>query len=275
VAQVAWSSASADTWFQSNWTAPGTGRNASSFKTLDFRVSRQCGDADCTNRGPHWATDTSFSIRLVGANGELSAPIRLSDLLTLTGPVGGLVRFGLGASPHPILQTVRIPLSAFGSSAIVSHQRGVRFTFDDTQSDQIFLANIRLSKRTGTTTLAASSPLLAGDDSPADDSATTDDVNQVKSMRQVSVSGTNVVEMELKSNRLLLPKGELLILRIGDQEFGLSRYPQSGDTSTVTFTLTAEEFAQLQDGASLTVQYGSGPNRPGWNFGKINKGQLK
>ncbi|MGH3368947.1 MAG: hypothetical protein ACRDPR_03010, partial [Nocardioidaceae bacterium] len=74
VAQVAWSSAGNNTWFQSNWTAPGTGRNASSYKTLDFRVSRQCGDAECNNRGPHWSTDTSFSIRLVGANGELSAP---------------------------------------------------------------------------------------------------------------------------------------------------------------------------------------------------------
>jgi hypothetical protein len=43
----------------------------------------------------------------------------------------------------------------------------------------------------------------------------------------------------------------------------------------VIFTLTAQELAQLQDGDSLTVQYGSGPNRPNWNFGKINKGQLK
>jgi hypothetical protein len=274
VAQVAWSSAGDDTWFQSNWAAPGTGRNASIYKTLDFRVSRQCGNEDCTNRGPHWATDTSFSIRLVGANGELSAPIVLSDLLTLTGPVGGLARFGSGAAPHPILQTVRIPLSAFASSSIVSHLRGVRFTFDDTQSDEIFLGNIRLSKRTGATTLTEPSTLLASDDSPDDDDSTTDD-NQVKSMRQVSVSGTTVVEIELKSNRLLLPKGELLILRIGDREFGLSRYPQSGDTGTVIFTLTAQDFAQLHDADPLTVQYGSGPNRPNWNFGKINKGQLK
>jgi len=275
VAQVAWSSASANTWFQSNWTAPGTGRNVSSYKTLDFRVSRQCGDPACNNRGPHWSTDTSFSIRLVGANGELSAPLVLSDLLTLTGPIGGLARFASGATPHPILQTVRIPLSAFGSNSIVSNLRGVRFTFDDTQTDEIFLGNIRLSKRSGTTTLTGPSLVLAGDDSPDDDSSTTDDVNQVKSMREVSVSGTTVVEIELKSNRLLLPKGEMLILRIGDREFGLSRYPQNGDTSTVTFTLSAQEFAQLHDADPLTVQYGSGPNRPGWNFGKINKGQLK
>ena len=94
-------------------------------------------------------------------------------------------------------------------------------------------------------------------------------------MRKVTVGGTSTVEIELKSNRQLLPRGELLILRVGDQEFGLSRYPQSGETTTVIFALTAQEFGQLQDSASLSVQHGSGSNRPNWNFGKLNKGQLK
>jgi hypothetical protein len=211
---------------------------------------------------------------LVGANGELSAPINLSDLLTLTGPVGGLAPF-VGASPHPILETVRIPLTAFASSSIVSHLRGVRFTFDDTQSDEIFIGNIRLSKRTGATTLAASSTESAGDDSPLDDGTSTSDVNEVKSMRQVSTGGTSAIEIELRSNREFLPQGDLLVLRIGDREFGVSRYPQTGETTGVTFTLTPEQFAQLQDGDPIRVQYGSGTSRPGWGFGKLNKGQLK
>ena len=274
VAQIEWNNSSANTFFQSNWTAPGVGRDASGYRTLDFRVARQCGDAECRQRGPHWQLTTSFSIRLVGANGELSAPIDLSDLLTLTGPVGGLGRF-VGASPHPILQTVRIPLTAFASSSIVSHLRGVRFTFDDTQNDEIFLGNIRLSKRTGATTLADASTDSAGDDSPLDDSASANDVNEVKSMRQVSTGGTSAIEIELRSNREFLPQGELLVLRIGDREFGVSRYPQTGETTGVTFTLTPEQLAQLQDGDPIRVQYGSGTNRPGWGFGKLNKGQLK
>jgi hypothetical protein len=274
VAQIAWSMAGSNTYFQSNWTAPGTSRNASGYKTLDFRVSRQCGDDGCNGTNNQWLFTTSFSIRLVGANGELSAPIRLSDLLTLTGPVGGLVRF-LGASRHPILATVRIPLTAFGSSSIVSHLRGVRFTFDDTQSDEVFIGNIRLSKRSGATTLATDPAILASDDTAVDNRPATDDVNQVKSIRQVSFGGTSAVEIELKSNREFLPKGMLLVLRIGEREFAVSRYPQSGETTTATFTLTAEEFAQIQDGDPIIVQYGSGSNRPGWRFGKINKGQLK
>jgi len=273
VAQIEWNNSGANTFFQSNWTAPGAGRNASGYQTLDFRVARQCGDPECRQRGPHWQLTTSFSIRLVGSNGDLSAPINLSDLLTLTGPVGGLAKF-VGATPHPILQTVRIPLTAFASSSIVSHLRGVRFTFDDTQSDEIFIGNIRLSKRTGATTLAASSTDSAGDDSPLDDGASASDVNEVKSLRQASSGGASAIEIELKSNREFLPRGELLILRIGDREFGVSRYPQTGETTGVTFTLTPGQFAQLQDGDNIRVQYGSGADRPGWGFGKLNKGQL-
>ena len=73
----------------------------------------------------------------------------------------------------------------------------------------------------------------------------------------------------------LVHEGELLLLRIGDREFGVSRYPQTGETTGVTFTLNPEQFAQLQDGDNIRVQYGSGANRPGWSFGKLNKGQLR
>jgi hypothetical protein len=66
---------------------------------------------------------------------------RLRDFLSLTGPAGGRVEFA-GASPHPILQTVRVPLSAFGGVAL-ANLRGVRFTFDDTNHDEIFIGNIR------------------------------------------------------------------------------------------------------------------------------------
>jgi hypothetical protein len=117
--------------------------------------------------------------------------------------------------------------------------------------------------------------ILASDETPVDIGSTADDVNQVKAIRQVSFGGTSALEIELKSNRHFLPKGTLLVLRIGESEFGVSRYPQSGETTTVTFTLTPEQFAQIQDGDTITVQYGSGPDRRGWNFGKINKGQLK
>jgi hypothetical protein len=276
VAQIAWKAPGSDVFFQSNWTAPGSGRSASAFKTLDFRVSRQCGDLACTKTDSQWLFSTNFTVRLVGADGSLSLAIPVSNYLTLTGPVGGLVTF-VGTSPHPILETIRVPLSAFGSAAIVDNLRGVRFTFDDTKSDEINVGNIRLS--TITTAGAASflaPETLGGDDSVIDDTSTKTDVNQVKSLRQVTApSGATVVEIELTSNREMLPQGELLVLRIGEQEFATARYPQSGDTGAVTFTLTAEEFAAIPDSAPITVQYGTGHDDAGWRFGRINKGQLK
>lgn len=271
VAQIAWKLAGANTYFQSNWTQPGLGRDVSSFKTLDFRVARQCGDAACSKTDSQWLAATSFSVRLVSANGALSNAIPISNFLTLTGPVGGLVRF-IGSSPHPILQTIRIQLSQFGSSDIVANLRGVRFTFDDTKSDEIFIGNIRLSSISSAAASAFITPgLLAGDDSQIDDGPVKSDVNEVRSIRAVSASA---VDIELTSNREFLPQGELLVLRIGASEFTASRYPSTGDTGRVTFRLSAEEFAQLPDGAAISVQYGEGHANAGWRFGKLNKAQL-
>jgi hypothetical protein len=152
----------------------------------------------------------------------------------------------------------------------------VRFTFDDTKADEIFIGNIRLSTVSAVNAAQSfASATLAGDDSLIEDGTTKTDVNQVKSLRQVTEpDGTTDVEIELTSNREFLPQGELLVLRIGEREFTASRYPQSGETGTMTFTLSAEEFAELIDGASITVQYGTGHDDAGWHFGHLNKGQL-
>ena len=275
VAQIAWRSAGAQTFFQSNWTPPGAGQSAAAYKTLEFRVARQCGDDACSKTDAQWLFATSFSVRLVGADGTVSPAFPISNFLTLTGPVGGLVTF-VGSSPHPILQTIRIPLAAFGKAAFLKQLRGVRFTFDDTKADEIFIGNIRLSAVSGVT--AAPSFVLGtlgGDDSVIADTTATDDVSQVKSLREIALpTGATTVEFELTSNRGFLPQGELLVLRVGDREFATSRYPASGDTGTVIFTLTPEEFAALTDSAAISVQYGLAHDDPGWKFGRLNKGQL-
>ena len=275
VAQIAWRAAGSETFFQSNWTAPGAGQSVAAYKTLDFRVARQCGDAGCTKTDQQWQADTNFSVRLVAADGTLSPAIPIANFLTLTGPVGGLVTF-IGTSPHPILQTIRVPLAAFGKGAFTKSLRGVRFTFDDTKADEIFIGNIRLSTQTAVAATHSFAPgTLAGEDSVIESSATSTDNNQVKSMRQITqADGSAAVQIELASNREFLPQGELLVLRIGDREFAAAQYPATGETSSIAFTLTAEEFAALTDSAPVTVQYGQGHDRAGWKFGRLNKGQL-
>ena len=275
-ALVSWNGAGDDTFFQSNWTNPGSGVNVSSFGTIDFRVSRQCAnplDLLCSKQSNWFNFQTNFSIRLVAGDGTLSNPVQLDDYLSLTGPVGSLV-FGFGTAGHPILQTARIPLTAFGNSSIVSNLRGVRFTFDDTRRDEIYIANIQLSKLNGLLAPAHASPsLLPIADTLTDTVNSANDVNKIKSIRSVqSGPGPNGIEIELTSNREFLPQGEMLTLRIGSQEFNLSRYPSTGETTRIVFTLTSEEFAQVTQGDPLFVEYGNGANR--WNFGKVDKSLL-
>jgi hypothetical protein len=278
-ALASWNGPGADTFFQSNWTNAGSGSDASPYATLDFRVSRQCADPTdllCSRQSNWFNFETNFSVRLVAGNGTLSNPVQLSDYISLTGPVGSLV-FGFGSAGHPILQTVRVPLSAFNNAAIVSNLRGVRFTFDDTRRDEIYIANIQLSRVSGLSAATVAPPsILPGADTLIDTgSDNTNDNNHVRSMRAVqSTTLGSVVEIELDSNREFLPQGEMLVLRIGSQDFSLSKYPTTGETNSVVFTLTAEEFARLTQGDQMNVQYGIGPTYRGWNFGRVDKNML-
>ena len=133
---ISWMAASAATFFQANWSAPGEGLDTTAFQTLDLRVSRM--DSPQNPAGP-----TNFSLRLVDAAGTLSVPVQLASYTDLRGPVGGPP-----AILHPILQTARIPLRVF-AGVDRTQIRAVRLTFDDTPTGAIFVANIRLSTRTG------------------------------------------------------------------------------------------------------------------------------
>jgi len=275
-AHVEWNGAGASTYFQSNWTPAGAGMDVSGLKTLDVRVSRQCGDAPCTKPDQFFNFETNFSIRLVGKNGELSDPVQFQDYASLTGPVGGLV-LGVGSTPHPILETIRIRLTDFNNAAILANLRGVRFTFDDTKRDEIYIANIRLSPLSGLTSGPA--PVLGGlptADTPLDTGTATKDNNSIKSLRSVTLAGgQSGVEIELTSNREFLPAGEMLILRIGNTEFSASRYYASGETTSLIFSLSAAEFAGISQGETVVVQYGSGNGAVAWNFGHVDKNMLK
>ncbi len=278
VARISWNNAGAGTFFQSNWTAPNTGRNVSAFETLDFRVSAQCKDLPCNTTDSGFNFETNFSIRLVRADGYVSQPVQLRDYASLTGPVGGLVR-GIGSSPHPILMTARIPLTAFGNASLTS-LRGVRFTFDDTGRDDIHIGNIRLSSASGTTGSIPISADLPTGDSPLDlGISTTNEKNNIKSVKATRSSqatpNQSGVEIELTSNREFLPQGELLVLKVGSQEASLSRYGEDGATNRIIFTLTSEQWARINTGDPVVVQYGSGAGADSRNFGHIDKNMLR
>ena len=101
-------------------------------------------------------------------------------------------------------------------------------------------------------------------------------MNSISSMRSVTLSnGQSGVDIQFTSNREFLPQGEMLVLQIGSAEFTNSRYPVTGETTTVTFTLTPDEFATVSQGDPIVVQYGSGHGAAAWNFGHLDKNMLK
>lgn len=70
-------------------------------------------------------------------------------------------------------------------------------------------------------------------------------------------------------------RNEIAVLRIGSKEFTLSRYPESGDTHTLIFTLTPEQFAQTATGDLVSVYYGrGGESNERWDLGTLDKSSL-
>ena len=88
------------------------------------------------------------------ADGTRSSPVSLCNYAELRGPVGGYACVAYapngacaqwGEAQHSTLQTARIPLADF-TNVDLTRIRGVRFTFNDTATGSIYLANIRLTK---------------------------------------------------------------------------------------------------------------------------------
>ena len=110
------------------------------------------------------------------------------------------------------------------------------------------------------------------------------EVNTVKSVRAVG----NSVEIELESSKQFEVRDDLIVLRIGDQDFSLSKTPKDGSLNRLIFMLPAKAFEALPDGAAMTVSFRSdnasgdvsatgGTRRggPRWDFGKLNKSLLQ
>jgi hypothetical protein len=91
-----------------------------------------------------------------------------------------------------------------------------------------------------------------------------------------ALGGHPGVEITLTSSREFPVRSELAALRIGERLFTRSRYAGS-DLHTLVFTLTPEELDALDDGAAVSVQYGSDtpPPASSWSFGPLQKVRLR
>jgi hypothetical protein len=92
-----------------------------------------------------------------------------------------------------------------------------------------------------------------------------------KSQNTVKIRKTDkgTVEFEVTSDRAFPVIGAFPVLHVGKVSAMMSRYPD-GNTRTLIFTMSAEEFAKTADGDEIRVRYN--PDSQGvWEFGKLDK----
>jgi hypothetical protein len=82
------------------------------------------------------------------------------------------------------------------------------------------------------------------------------------------------VEIEVVSSEPFPARNQTVLLRIGKSDFTISRYPEDGNTNTLIFTLTPEEFDQIATDDPVTVRYGREVSYDERDFGPIDKSML-
>ena len=80
------------------------------------------------------------------------------------------------------------------------------------------------------------------------------------------------VEIEIAADRPLPVTDALPMLTIGKQLIRQSRFASTAQSNRIIFTLTAEQFAQLPDGATMELRMGAARRMA---LGKLNKAMLR
>ncbi|MFO0736369.1 MAG: hypothetical protein U0270_10825 [Labilithrix sp.] len=241
-----------------SWTAAGQSLeipvgnvNAADMATLDVRVSLKNVTASV-------ATPTSFSIALVNADGSVSQKVSLSSYLELV--TGG----------HVMLDTARIPLKDF-RNANLAGIKSVKFMFDETATGQVYLASLRVSKPLA----PAASVVTPGTNAPVGEPGTGNSTHDVETGNVINDIRTNPesedVEIELTSPEAFVVNDEMPNLLLGSERVQGAGYATHGDTHNIVFKLTKEQFANVKEGSSLKVEYGTDVVTRSWKFGAIDK----
>jgi hypothetical protein len=289
LAKINWSIEDAKNppFFQDNWTVKGKGMDISSYVTLDFRIARQ-------NDAANSSADTDFTIWLIGSDpNNYAGPIRLRAALrqgfaSLTGPGGETIPGMADPVFHPLLNTVRIRLSAFkGLEKVQGSLRGVQFLFDRTKTGAIYMSNITLSPDLG--------PGIAATASLPEINATrelSEATEQFYSSQQAPQTGSvlsakagvpvfsydgvpyaNGVRLELQSDDPLPMGNAWLTMWIGSTHIvtGNVLGPQ-----TAVFTLTPQQFAKTSSGEQVILTTCKAPDCGDvWNFGSFDKAAIQ
>ncbi len=246
IAKLNWTAGSSGSFFQTNWLPLFQGMDLSSLKTFEFRVSRA---SSLLNRG---FLETDFSVALVYADNSLSLPVPVSAYASVSGPVGSTLAM------HPILQAVRIPLLDFASP--LQRVRGIRLIFDQTSRGELFFADLRMSSVEEW--LAPDGLALGGgnifENADYFQSAAGGPTGARKKRKprdshidHVNAASPDRVEVHVKSQTAFKVGGALWELRVGQDIFSVSRFPSSGETTELIFSLPRDGYHRYRGRAHV------------------------
>ena len=262
-ALLSWISGDPSVFLESDWASGPV--DLSGYSIFEFDVER--------NNSPLNPPDpTNFHVQLVGADGSLSDPVSAADYAVIDGPQGSA-----RVAAHTMLQTARIPIEQL-TSIDLTQVAGVRFTFDDTQSGQIFLSTVSADVAPPAGAGAAASAAIAagsGKSLPRSAPNTYRDGNAISGLRLSQSLGLgNAVVLELTASAPFEVRNELIIVKIGGREFDLVGY-RDGDLRRLSAFIPEEELSRLPEGAEVSVQYGRGDNAGDrWVFPPLSKAAL-
>ena len=255
---IIWQTADKDTFFKTVFAASGEGIDLSTYKTLDFRVSRPKKILNKT-------TNSDFSIRLEDNLGNFSTALPLSDFALLNHS---------DTQKYHLFQTVRIPLLAF-KGIDLTKVHGVQFIFDRTKSGVLYFANVQVHQQTGDTLNAHSTFLRGIKNNFITPSSQTEEpirvVEQLNSVQIIHQVKSNLfpnpaVEIHLASKVPFQVMDHVPVLHIGKQQFTLSHYSDFDELKEIVFTLDEQQFKNLDLSAEVSLEDGKK-----WEFGTLNK----
>ena len=287
VARIAWREASESNFMQSNWMPVGQGRDIRSAQFLELRVSR-----DVFQSPLDLNQAVNFSIQLADSQGRLSGAVELAQFSQLHGPANDSAR---------VMQTARIPLAsivaATGTKAFdLSLVRGVRLVFNknapSSNSGSILVTQIRFLQASTTAPLTTETlPLLTPVSSivrgptpfrlapstpigPRAPRRTATWVNHRWVEKSRWLRGEDALEIAVRADERFDVMSEIPVLNLGNKMFRVSRYPSSGKTDVLIFSVSRQEALELPANGSAQVQYGERSASRIWTLPDFRKSQF-
>jgi len=251
---ISWQQADKNTHFTAVFSQ--IGKDIHTYATIDFRIARK-------NNILNSEFITDFTIQIEDVLGHFSKPIKASDYDLLNGP----------GTPLPVLKTIRIPIAEF-KQVDLTKIRAIKFTFDQTKTGAIYLANIRVNRTQG-----------LGSDTLIKRSMMKNTMQKNSLFKRISIEEvplssnavyiikknnkkTAYIEIHLKSQIPFYVRNLPPILQIGNKIFLRSYYSDLDWLKEITFILSENEYMHIDKNSEVTLFDGKI-----WHFGKLHTNQ--